>query len=217
MTEISEPPGSLYNPFCYHADDWALEKFLLTGMVVAGKVARVQQGKLDTFLGDLKRLYPNWPPLRGLSKERPDEIRLRLLMVRMGQYTRLTNGFHALSRAVYPIVGRPLDLRTCSAEALEAIPGIGMKTSRFFIMYSRPVTDVAVLDTHVLAYMREHHLADNVPKSTPTGRGTYLRLERAWLAHCREQNIHPGELDFAVRKERNKGDKFFLSKGAIAA
>jgi len=202
--------GTVHNPYCVGCNDYTLEKFLLTA-VFAGKWAHTQQAKLNQFLEDLQRVYPNWTPLKALARQRPDEIRLGLLMVRMGQYTRRTQTLAQLSRAVYPSHGTPLDLHTCSPEALEKIHGLGMKTSRFFIMHSRKSPDYAVLDAHILAYMRTYGVADSIPKSTPTEPKEYARLEAAWLRHCQELNKHPGELGFTIWLAGNRGAKIKLA------
>jgi thermostable 8-oxoguanine DNA glycosylase len=68
-----------------------------------------------------------------------------------------------------------LDLRTCTIADLEAIKGIGPKTSRFFMLHSRPDQELIVLDIHILRYLKRRFRM-KVPKSTPSGK-RYLAIE----------------------------------------
>jgi len=72
-----------------------------------------------------------------------------------------------------------LNLRKCSPEDLEAIYGIEPKTARAFIMWSRPGESYAILDTHILKWLKEQGI-ENVPKATPTSKN-YDRLEAEFL------------------------------------
>ena len=61
-----------------------------------------------------------------------------------------------------------LILRKATPNYLESFHGIGPKTSRFFINSTRKDQRYAVLDTHILRYLREAGF--KAPKSTPRGR-----------------------------------------------
>ena len=50
--------------------------------------------------------------------------------------------------------------------------------ARFFLLHSRPQCECAVLDTHILAWMRSKGI--DAPAATPTGE-KYLFLERVFL------------------------------------
>ena len=126
-------------------------------------------------------------------------LRAMLEVVRMGQYTRITRAFAALACA-------GIQLRTCSRDALVQIPGIGMKTASYFILFSRRGASVASLDTHILAFMDEHRLAPNIPSSTPAGK-RYLELEQVFIRHCDARSRDIAELDFEIWKARNRGEK----------
>jgi thermostable 8-oxoguanine DNA glycosylase len=69
-----------------------------------------------------------------------------------------------------------LDLRTATINDLLAIHGVGGKTARFFLLHSRKDCEHVVLDTHVLAYLRDRWGMD-VPTSTPPKK-EYERIER---------------------------------------
>lgn len=211
--KIEHQPGTVYNPMLLNGTDTQLQKFLMTGVVVAGKVARIQQEKLDAFLLQLrnslvarKSPYANFPPfdqisvLLGLAG---GEQKLEQLMrnVKLGKYKMNAASFRAMAWGVY-------DLRTCTREDLVQIPGVGMKTASFFILFTRPGVRICCLDTHVLQYLKEHNLAEDVPKQ-PRNEKDYLRLEEAFLKYCDEK--HPNEsvadVDFNIWLARNVGDK----------
>jgi len=73
-----------------------------------------------------------------------------------------------------------LDLATCSLEDLMNVHGVGQKTARFFLLHTRPNCQCAVLDTHILKWLRENQVVD-VPQSTPTNVKQYLALEKQFL------------------------------------
>lgn len=90
------------------------------------------------------------------------------------------NQRHKTFYAIYSAKKQGMQFSRESPEVLETIPGIGMKTSRYFILHSRQSVPFAVLDRHVLRYLGEKGVA-NVPESTPTTAKEYLRLETEFL------------------------------------
>jgi thermostable 8-oxoguanine DNA glycosylase len=75
------------------------------------------------------------------------------------------------------------------------IHGIGPKTSRFFILWTRPHERYAALDVHILRWLRG--LGHNAPRSTPNGR-KYGELEKIFLSEADKRGLSPGELDAQV-------------------
>lgn len=201
---MSADPGTVYNPFVFDATDHQLQRMLMTGVVVAGKVARQQQDKLDQFEVLLWRRAEKAATvfnamLQVANMDGWSGVEDMLRKVKMGQYTRVIAAFRGMVEA-------KLDLRTCSRDDLVKIPGIGLKTASFFIMFTRRNANIACLDTHILAYMREHNMHPQVPRSTPPPK-LYLELEKVWLFHCKEINRDPAELDFEIWLARNHGDR----------
>ena len=63
-------------------------------------------------------------------------------------------------------------------------------------MSSRPKARVACLDTHLLKYLAERGVR-NVPKSTPSSKKQYERLERVFLSLV-PKNKTPAEFDLEI-------------------
>ena len=99
------------------------------------------------------------------------------------------------ARTIYELVHSGLGLDTCTAEELEKIYGIGMKTSRCFILHSREGAQYAGLDTHILKFLRAEGY--DAPKSTPPKK-KYLELEKIFLKIAKNKKKLPADLDLEV-------------------
>lgn len=166
----------------------ALEDHLLFTIFVCNKPARRTRQVLNDFYegsadGETPLGYVGRLAQGGVLDE-------RLRACQCGQYTRI-------GKALMQLVESGLDVTTCTLEDLEAIHGIGQKSSRFFMMYGRGRRDVAVLDTHVLRWLRKRGVR-GVPRSTPTSVKTYLALEQTFLKLCRDAGLDAQRLDFDV-------------------
>jgi thermostable 8-oxoguanine DNA glycosylase len=168
-----------------------LEEFLLFSILVAGKNSTTTAIKLEKFLRS-QRLYGvnDFTPMQFISfLERGNGLlRQAIVKAKFGQYNRIEAAF----RGIMKIYGR---LRTVSVAELESIKGIGPKTARFFVLHTRENQNHAVLDTHILRYLRDHGL--KAPKSTPSGK-KYLELEKCFLDIAKMLNISPAKLDLQV-------------------
>jgi len=166
--------------------DAQLEEFLLFCLSVAGKNADQQCLKLEAFLQG----KPPFAYIRNLiaSKSLTSELK----RVKMGKYRLLTEGFSQLAQA-------GLDLKTCTWETLITFPGIGIKTAKFFILHSRKNQQLAVLDTHVLYWMKEclgnktpRGIA--VPEHTPQDPSLYQFWETVYFGLVLSRLISPQDL-----------------------
>ena len=93
-------------------------------------------------------------------------------------------------------------LRVATLGELENIHGIGPKTSRFFVMHSRPNQRVAALDTHILKELKAHgHI---VPKSTPPAGGRYRQLEQLFIELADVAGMSVADFDLTVWKKWRK-------------
>lgn len=161
-----------------------LEELLLFCIIVAGKTASIQAKKLDLFLKDDISLSP----FQLLDSYLRKGILLdKIKEAKLGQYNRLEKAFAQVLN---------LDVFNCTVAELENIMGIGPKTARFYILHSRSNQQVAVLDTHLLKWLREE-LGLNAPKSTPNSK-QYLILEKEFLSYCKEHKKNPATLDLEI-------------------
>jgi thermostable 8-oxoguanine DNA glycosylase len=191
-------------PTVPEASNRDLQEFLMFSIAVAGKNANVTATALDNFLRMVS--HPSaWPPLERIyhqtthSIDSDDVVEHELAQLArqagMGCYTQRAKSFMQLANAVYGM--QRLNIRKCNAETLEEIYGIGKKTSRFFIVYSRPWMDneYAILDTHILSWMRE--VGCIAPFSTPSGK-QYDELEKQFIQEATSRGVTAKELDKSI-------------------
>jgi endonuclease III len=171
-----------------HCPDRAkLEGRLLYSVIVAGKSAQFANNKVILLLPEGTRSSP----LAWLARldRKPGALEAHLRHVRTGRYS-------VLLRAFRWIIEKDLDLATVSVAELEACPGVGPKTARFFVAWTRPHERVAVLDVHILRWLRARGY--DAPTSTPRAGELYDQLERAFIAEADERGKTPRELDLAI-------------------
>lgn len=161
-----------------------LEYRLLYSMVVAGKSAKFAEDAMGRFVGK----HPTESPFEYIRRVGSGRLSTRLRAARTGCYRKLWHGF-------YEAANSGLDLATCTPSQLERIHGVGPKTSRFFILWTRPNAEHAALDTHVLKWLR--YLGHKAPMSTPSGE-KYATLEKIVLAEAKARGMTARELDSAI-------------------
>jgi len=153
-----------------------LEWHLIYAIVVAGKSARFA----NVVIARLKEIHlarGEGSPINHLVAH-PEDLRA----ANAGRYGILEKAFLEFSR-------RQPELRTCHPRELERIPGIGPKTSRFFVVWTRPEARFAVLDRHVLRWMNARP-----PKTVRE----YEELEREFLEEADRRGQTPRELDLEI-------------------
>ena len=151
----------------FERTDSKLQSFWLFSLFVAGKNSDYAANCLAKLLSKTGEQTP-FEYLRELGEI---GIHNALVAAKVGQYTRLTKAIVQSLR---------LDLRSCSLVDLMDVFGCGPKTARFFLLHTRPDCECAVLDTHILAWMRGHGL--DTPKATPQNKKEYIYLERTFLS-----------------------------------
>ena len=166
-----------------------LEELLLFCIAVAGKNASRTAITLENLL-EYGRDYCDGSPFEIIRKLNENEDLAELLKsFGFGCYNHKSKGFLEAANS-------NLDLKVCSIEDLEKIHGVGMKTSRFFVLHSREKSSVAVLDTHILKWLANHS-GFQVPKATPSGK-KYQELEQVFLNVAEVLKIEPAVLDLKI-------------------
>ena len=145
------------------SDKYEKEYFLIFSIIVAGRNAKMALEKAWRLL---EFTWGEETPF-DLIKHYIDNKTLvqKLKSLKIGQYTRI-------EKALKDIIN--LNVETCTLDDLLACHGVGNKTARFFLLNTRKDAEYAVLDTHVLKWLRS--IFGNwrsVPKSTPTSQSLY--------------------------------------------
>ncbi len=163
-----------------------LEELILFSIFAANKPAVQIATKLDWFLTQQHCVRRRGPPLKKVrSLAHADLLEAQLKWARLSPYTKNLAACHQLASLPWYLVEITVD-------QLTEIHGVGEKTARMYLLYSRPDQHVAVLDTHVLRWMKGR--GHNVPKWHPTG-NVYRRLEIAFLNECHAAGVTPLEMD----------------------
>jgi len=159
--------------------------FLLWTTTVAGKRSDVQTAKFNRLFKnrDLTTLDLHGNALRKIMKT-----------VGLGQYDRLSKCWKSI-RNTFKNGGQ---LYTINRNELTNIPGIGPKTASFFIAHSREYAEVAVLDTHVLKWLKLEWPNAEIPDTTPQDENYYQDLEALFLGRSCQLDMSPSELDTAI-------------------
>ena len=194
MTKKIDP----YNITNFNRTEEELQLFLLFCIVVAGKTAYIQAEKLEQFLCSVNErlMMPDFvKPFQILiSAEQHGILMEEIQKAKLGQYRKIYSAFKF-------ITSYKLDLRKTTPDQLEVIPGVGMKSSRFFLLHSdmNYQNNIAILDTHILKFIKEN-IDNRAPKSTPTIRVTYKYWEDVFLLWCEQNNKNVADFDLEVWK-----------------
>jgi thermostable 8-oxoguanine DNA glycosylase len=176
-------------PSLPEATDKQLEEFLLFSIAVAGHNAIGTAAAVERFIKGLTK--PGNDSLFDLiatfaSQYGMDQLAASIQRAGLGCYSQRARSFLELAKA-------GLDLRACQPSELETVFGIGKKTSRFFVMYTRPAASQwAVLDVHILRWLQEQ--GHDVPSTTPRGK-RYDEIEGIFLEEARQRGLTTLELD----------------------
>lgn len=189
----------------YNRTQNELQEFLLFTIVVAGKTAYIQAQKLDQFLKSVntRLMMPdNISPFQSLKSAYDNGILLEEIhKAKLGQYKKIYSAF------IY-IIEHSVNLDRTNPVELEMIPGVGMKTSRFFLLHSdiNYKDNIAILDTHILKFIKEN-IDDLAPKSTPTNSNKYKYWENLFLTWCQKNKKNTAEFDLEIWKSYARKNK----------
>jgi thermostable 8-oxoguanine DNA glycosylase len=177
-------PSNITN---FTRDEASLQEVLLFWICAANKSALSACRGLERLLRclDPERIRT---PFAALKEAEPESLPLLMKKSGIGQYNQKARSFLAL-------VHSGIDLSTCTIDDLEAIPGIGMKTSRCFLLHTRKNARVAGLDRHIRSFLRR--MGHPVPEGTLNSK-QYLAFEKIFLEEADRRKMSPAELDLEV-------------------
>lgn len=194
-----------YNITNYNRTEEELQLFLLFCIVVAGKTAYIQAQKLSEMLQSIntRLMMPEHIlPFQSIkSAEQHGILMEEIQKAKLGQYRKIYSAFKYITENEY-------DLRTTTTDQLELIPGVGMKSSRFFLLHSdiNWKNRIAILDTHILKFIKEN-IDNRAPKSTPTIKVTYKYWEDLFLYWCEVNKKNVAEFDLDIWKSHARTAK----------
>lgn len=162
------------------------EVFLLFCIAVAGKNAKVISKGINGLLSEKE--YGT--PFQKIRYFIENNMLYELLKKHgLGQYNKII-------KAYKEIVYSDINLYNVSINDLESFHGIGKKTSRYFILYTQNRNDIAVLDTHILKFLKRKGY--NVPSQTPSSEKKYKEIENIFLNESLKYDMNISELDLNI-------------------
>ena len=180
----------------YNRTQSELQEFILFCINVAGKKSSIEAPKLEVFIERAKNITKETSPFNCIKKliklGRLNEI---MHWAKLSPYAQRYNSYVAVSKIK--------DLQSVSLNRLLQIPGIGLKTARFFLSHSREDFDEPMLDTHILRYLRDQGYVD-APKSTPSNENTYFYFANIFKNIARQLGKTVTDLDLEIWKQYSK-------------
>lgn len=164
-----------------------LQEVALFWICAAGKNGVTAAKLLDSLLVDINP-QNKLLPFDAIKNVGIDRLPQKLKEHGIGCFT-------SKAKSMYSLAIANLDLTSCTPQELETIHGIGMKTSRCFIIHSRKQAQYAALDTHILKYLRAQGI--DAPLSTPS-KTQYLRLEKEFLRLAKQAKKTPADFDLEI-------------------
>ena len=180
----------------YNRTQSELQEFILFCINVAGKKSSIESPKLEVFIERAKNITKETSPFNCIKKliklGRLNEI---MHWAKLSPYAQRYNSYVAVSKIK--------DLQTVTLNRLLQVPGIGLKTARFFLSHSREDFDEPMLDTHILRYLRDQGYTD-APKSTPSNENTYYYFANIFKNIARQLGKTVTDLDLEIWKQYSK-------------
>ena len=177
----------------YNRTQYELEEFILFCINVAGKKSSIESPKLEVFIERAKNITKETTPFNCIRKliklGRLQEI---MHWAKLSPYKQRYNSYVAAVKIQ--------DLQTVTLNMLLQVPGIGLKTARFFLSHSREDFDEPMLDTHILQFLRDQGYSD-APKSTPTKENTYHYFANIFKNIARQLGKSVTDLDLEIWKK----------------
>ena len=177
----------------YNRTQYELEEFILFCINVAGKKSVIEAPKLEVFIERAKDITKETTPFNCIKKliklGRLNEI---MHWAKLSPYAQRYNSYVAVAKIK--------DLQIVTLNRLLQVPGIGLKTARFFLSHSREDFDEPMLDTHILRFLRDQGYSD-APKSTPSNENTYHYFANIFKNIARQLGKSVTDLDLEIWKQ----------------
>ena len=177
----------------YNRTQYELEEFILFCINVAGKKSAIEAPKLEVFIERAKDITKESTPFNCIRKliklGRLNEI---MHWAKLSPYAQRYNSYVAVAKIK--------DLQIVTLNRLLQVPGIGLKTARFFLSHSREDFDEPMLDTHILRFLRDQGYSD-APKSTPSNENTYHYFANIFKNIARQLGKSVTDLDLEIWKQ----------------
>ena len=179
----------------YNRTKYELEEFMIFAICAAGKNANTTATILNKIFAYCEKEGRSPLNYLGMRRYLPQYLKRQGI----GCYNNRTKTIRALNYKVWTSVDF---LETATLEELEEIHGIGPKTSRFFLMHSRPNQRYAALDTHILKELNAQGVP--APKSTPAYGRRYKQLEQEFVRLADVAQMSVADYDLFVWKKWRK-------------
>lgn len=180
----------------YNRTQYELEEFILFCINVAGKKSAIEAPKLEVFIERAKNITKESTPFNCIRK-----------LIKLGRLNEIMHWAklspYAQRHNSYVAVAKIKDLQTVTLNRLLQVPGIGLKTARFFLSHSREDFDEPMLDTHILRFLRDQGYTD-APKSTPSNENTYHYFANIFKNIARQLGKSVTDLDLEIWKQYSK-------------
>ena len=165
-----------------------LEIFWIFCICVAGKNSDYAARCVNKML---KRTHYPFAKLKGELAASDTAIYNMLVANKVGQY-------HRIEKAIRQSLN--LDMETVTLSDLMSIHGVGPKTARFFLLHSRRDCEYAVLDTHILRWLREKCGFKGCPKATPWKMEVYDHWQSVFISVAKNTfgDLPLAEIDLLV-------------------
>jgi N-glycosylase/DNA lyase len=125
------------------------------------------------------------------------QSRYPFFRIRANQIRRAAERLYGNRGSVREFLDNSRDIRDARRRLVSEVPGLGPKQASLFLRNIGYVTNVAVLDVHVLTYMSWVGLTDTLVKSVSTIR-KYEMLEDSFIEHSCSFGYTPDRFDLAV-------------------
>jgi hypothetical protein len=196
MIDFAIDPYDLTKPW----DEARVQAWFLFGICVAGKGARQTANKVQAMLRDMSVQYDYavGHPIRFDSRTPFACIETSIKLGKLGRFLRKhkLGQYQRINKAMRGMI--KINPQTVTLEELEQIHGVGAKTARMLLLYTRKDMEVIPLDTHILKWLRANGY--NAPKSTPPPGKKYRELELAFLAEGKKRGLSAKDWDTQVWK-----------------